>query len=111
MFVTNDPELYEQVLCLNNHGRSRAQKKQFWADTHVATNSKCQMCKQLSVCAQLSRVDELVAKKQEILTYYRSRMSDLPFIALNSNHSENISGAWMPNIVFLNPRTCRANNY
>lgn len=99
MFVTNDPELYERVLCLNNHGRSRAQKKQFWADT-CGYKFKMSNVQAAIGCAQLSRVDELVAKKQEILTYYRSRMSDLPFIALNSNHSENISGAWMPNIVF-----------
>jgi perosamine synthetase len=32
MFVTNDPELYEKVLTLSNHGRARKQTKQFWPD-------------------------------------------------------------------------------
>jgi hypothetical protein len=32
MFVTNDPELYEHVLTLSNHGRARHQPKQFWPD-------------------------------------------------------------------------------
>ncbi|MDO9194076.1 MAG: DegT/DnrJ/EryC1/StrS family aminotransferase, partial [Undibacterium sp.] len=32
MFVTNDDALYNTVLTLSNHGRSRSQKKQFWPD-------------------------------------------------------------------------------
>ena len=31
-FVTNDTELYEKVLMLSNHGRSKYQTKQFWPD-------------------------------------------------------------------------------
>ena len=51
-------------------------------------------------CAQLSRVEELVTKKQEILSYYISGLSELPYVAMNSNDAQNISGAWMPNVVF-----------
>ena len=32
IFVTNDPDLYESVLTLSNHGHARGQTRQFWAD-------------------------------------------------------------------------------
>ena len=32
MFVTSDAELYEKVLSLSNHGRSRTETRQFWAN-------------------------------------------------------------------------------
>ena len=32
MLVTNDEALYERILTLSNHGRSRTQTKQFWPD-------------------------------------------------------------------------------
>ncbi|MBA2660909.1 MAG: aminotransferase class V-fold PLP-dependent enzyme, partial [Bradymonadaceae bacterium] len=32
MFVTNNPELYERVQTLSNHGRSSKQTKQFWPE-------------------------------------------------------------------------------
>lgn len=99
MFVTNDPELYEKVLTLNNHGRSRAQNKQFWADVN-GYKFKMSNVQAAIGCAQLSRIEELVTKKQEILTYYLSRLSEIPYIAMNSNDTQNISGAWMPNVVF-----------
>lgn len=99
MLITDNPELYERALTLNNHGRSRTQNKQFWAD---ACGYKFKMSNvQAAIgCAQLSRVDELVAKKQNILAYYISGLSDLPYISMNSNDPQNISGAWMPNVVF-----------
>ena len=33
VFVTNDSDLYEQVLTLSNHGRSRLEQRQFWPET------------------------------------------------------------------------------
>lgn len=99
MFVTNDCELYERVLTLNNHGRLRAQNKQFWADI---TGYKYKMSNvQAAIgCAQLSRVDELVARKREILQAYRSAFEAYPQIEINSELQNTVSGCWMPNIVF-----------
>lgn len=99
IFATDNMELYEKALMLNNHGRAKEQKKQFWAD---ACGYKFKMSNvQAAIgCAQLSRVDELVERKQKILSYYFSQMRELPYISMNSNDAGNISGAWMPNVVF-----------
>lgn len=99
MFVTSDPNLYEKVLTLSNHGRTRSQAKQFWPE---AVGFKYRMSNlQAAVgCAQLERIDDLVRRKQEILHYYRLALADLPGLALNSEPAGTVHGAWMPTVVF-----------
>ena len=64
MFVTNDGDLYEKVLTLSNHGRSRSQRKQFWADC-IGYKYKMSNIQAALGCAQLQRIDELVSKKEK----------------------------------------------
>ena len=54
MFVTNDAELYEQVLTLSNHGRAREQSKQFWPDM-VGFKYKMSNIQAAFGCAQYGR--------------------------------------------------------
>ena len=63
MFVTNDHNLHEKVLTLSNHGRSRNQTKQFWADI-VGYKYKMSNLQAAIGCAQMERIDELVLKKR-----------------------------------------------
>jgi len=58
MFVTNDPDLYEHVLTLSNHGRARGQTRQFWPDI-VGFKYKMSNIQAAIGCAQLERIDEL----------------------------------------------------
>ncbi len=99
MFVTDDSELYERVLTLSNHGRSRSQTKQFWPDV---TGFKYKMSNvQAAIgCAQLQRVDALVSRKREIMEYYRAGLSDLDGVQMNPEHFGTTNGAWMPTVVF-----------
>ncbi|MCR4298355.1 MAG: DegT/DnrJ/EryC1/StrS family aminotransferase, partial [Gallionella sp.] len=69
MFVTNDDALYERVLALSNHGRARGQTKQFWPDM-VGFKYKMSNIQAAIGCAQMERIDELVAGKRRIFTYY-----------------------------------------
>ena len=64
MFLTNDEILYDKVLTLSNHGRSRSQKKQFWADV---TGFKFKMSNiQAAIgCAQLKRINSLIDRKRK----------------------------------------------
>ena len=77
MFVTQDDELYEKVLTLSNHGRARGQMKQFWPDV---TGFKYKMSNLLAAigCAQLERIDELIAGKRRIFKYYAEHFRTLP---------------------------------
>ncbi len=99
MFVTNDAELYERVLTLSNHGRSRLQGKQFWPDM-VGFKYKISNTQAAIGCAQLERVDELVSKKRAILAQYRSRLTSLKGVEMNPEPEGTTIGAWMPTVLF-----------
>ncbi len=99
MFVTNDSGLYEQVLTLSNHGRARGQKKQFWPDM-VGFKYKMSNVQAAIGCAQLERIDELIARKREIFYTYRDRFAGLNSISMNPEPAEMQNGFWMPTAAF-----------
>jgi perosamine synthetase len=99
MFVTNDAALYERVLTLSNHGRARGQTKQFWPDM-VGFKYKISNIQAAIGCAQMERIEELIARKRQILAYYRERMKNLPGHHMNPEPAGTINGAWMPTVVF-----------
>ena len=98
MFVTDDDALHERVLTLSNHGRARGQTRQVWPDV-VGYKYKMSNVQAAIGCAQLERVDELVARKRDILRYYR-RLETLDGVALNPEPPGTTNGAWMPTAVF-----------
>ena len=99
MFVTNDPDLYEQVLTLSNHGRTRAQTKQFWPDK-VGFKYKMSNIQAAIGCAQMERIEALIQKKREILRFYRSRMAKIAGAKMNTEPEGVTNGAWMPTVLF-----------
>ncbi|MDO8703101.1 MAG: DegT/DnrJ/EryC1/StrS family aminotransferase [Undibacterium sp.] len=99
MFVTNDDALYETVLTLSNHGRSRTQKKQFWPDM-LGYKYKMSNVQAAIGCAQVERIDELIVRKQAILHRYRELLHDCRGCKLNDEQAGAVIGAWMPNLVF-----------
>ena len=98
MFVTNNKELYEKVLTLSNHGRSRQQKKQFWPDT-IGFKYKMSNIQAALGCAQIERITELVSKKRYIFERYISGLRGLP-IMMNPEEENCINSYWMPTVVF-----------
>lgn len=99
MFVTSDSNLYERVLTLSNHGRSRNQTKQFWPEV-VGYKYRMSNLQAAVGCAQLGRIDELVKRKQEILHYYQNQLAWLLGVWMNPEPAGTVHGAWMPTIVF-----------
>lgn len=99
MFATADDALYETVLTLSNHGRSRRQTRQFWPDM-VGFKYKMSNIQAALGCAQLERVGELTARKREILAAYRSVLLPDRRIAMNPEPARGVNGAWMPTVVF-----------
>lgn len=98
MFVTSDPELYETVLTLSNHGRARGQTKQFWADL-IGFKYKMSNLQAAVGCAQLERIDELVARKREIFAAYEEAFRNFP-VQMNPAPDHGQNGYWMPTVVF-----------
>lgn len=99
MFVTQDGALYEKVLTLSNHGRSRGQARQFWPD-RVGFKYKMSNVQAAIGCAQMERIDELIARKREIFHYYRDSLADFPGVCLNPEPFGTQNGFWMPTLVF-----------
>ncbi|MDC0261259.1 DegT/DnrJ/EryC1/StrS aminotransferase family protein [Synechococcus sp. AH-551-N17] len=97
MFVTNDQDLYEQVLTLSNHGRARGQNKQFWPDM-VGFKYKMSNIQAAIGCAQIQRVESLIEKKRWIFSMYSDLMQDLPFL-LNPEPEMCVNGYWMPTLM------------
>lgn len=98
MFVTSDSELYQRVLMLSNHGRVAGQTRQFWPEA-IGFKYKMSNVQAAIGCAQLSRLDELVARKREILQAYKQALHGYP-LRLNPEPEHVVNGAWMPTAVF-----------
>ncbi len=99
MFVTNDSDLYERVLTLSNHGRSRHQTKQFWPD-EIGYKFKMSNIQAALGCAQLERIDELVGAKRKIFSLYKALLSHNTELNFNPEPNGRLNSYWMPTVVF-----------
>jgi len=98
MFVTNDDDLYENVLTLSNHGRTRAQTRQFWPDM-IGFKYKMSNIQAAIGCAQLERIDDLISRKREIFHYYAESLQKLSGVSMNPEKPYTVNGYWMPTVV------------
>jgi perosamine synthetase len=97
MLLTDDSSLYERVVTLNNHGRSKHQIKQFWPDM-IGYKFKISNIQAALGLAQLHRSKELIHRKLETFKLYFDRLSSS--FAMNQASSDSIAPAyWMPTIV------------
>ena len=97
IFVSNDDALYERVLTLSNHGRAQGQIKQFWPDV-VGFKYKMSNLQAAIGCAQLQRIEQLIAAKRRIFAYDADALRDLP-LRMNPEPTGVQNGYWMPSIV------------
>jgi perosamine synthetase len=104
MFVTSDPDLYEQVLTLSNHGRARGQSKQFWPDM-VGFKYKMSNIQAAIGCAQMQRINQLVDRKKEILQSYKDEFKDqhIAHQGFNKEPDRCSIGAWMTTVLLDAP--------
>lgn len=96
-FVTRDSSLFEKALTLSNHGRARAQARQFWPD-RVGFKYKMSNLQAAIGCAQMERIDELISGKRRVFQYYAEQLKELP-MKLNPEPAGTVNGFWMPTIV------------
>jgi len=99
MFVTNDADLYEKVLTLSNHGRSKGQAKQFWPD-EIGYKYKMSNIQAAIGCGQMERIHELVSRKREIFLAYQNQLKTIPSLSMNPEKTGAVNGYWMPTVVF-----------
>ena len=97
MFVTRDKALYDRVSTLNNHGRAQGEKRQFWPE-RLGFKYKMSNLQAAIGCAQLERIDQLLAGKRRVFEYYARRLGDLP-LRMNPEPPGTVNGYWMPTFV------------
>jgi len=97
MFVTRDKALYDRVSTLNNHGRAQGEKRQFWPE-RLGFKYKMSNLQASIGCAQLERIDQLLAGKRRVFEYYARHLSDLP-LRMNPEPPSTVNGYWMPTFV------------
>lgn len=97
MWVTQDAQLHERVLTLSNHGRARGQQRQFWPDL-LGFKYKMSNLQAAVGCAQLERIDELIAAKRGVFRAYQERLRGLP-LSMNPQPAGCVNGYWMPTLV------------
>lgn len=97
IFVTQDDALHERVLTLSNHGRARGETRQFWPE-RLGFKYKMSNLQAALGCAQIERVEELVAAKRRIFEAYREHLAGLP-LRWNPEPAGTVNGYWMPTIV------------
>ncbi|SDF90448.1 DegT/DnrJ/EryC1/StrS family aminotransferase [Paraburkholderia phenazinium] len=100
MFVTHDRSLYERVLTLSNHGRAKGETRQFWPSA-IGFKYKMSNLQAAIGCAQLERIEELIAQKRAIFRMYAEALEPLAaHLSLNVEHPGTVNGYWMPTVVF-----------
>ena len=99
IFVTSDRALYERVLTLSNHGRVSGCKRQFWPD-FIGFKYKMSNLQAAIGCAQVERLEELIARKRFIFNRYAQGLLDIPGLSMNPQPEHSRNGYWMPTVVF-----------
>jgi perosamine synthetase len=97
MFVTADATLYERVLTLSHHGRARGEKRQFWPE-RIGYKYRLSNLQAAIGCAQMERIEELIAGKRRVFQYYAANLDGMP-IAMNPEPPGTLNGFWMPTVV------------
>jgi perosamine synthetase len=94
MVVTNRHDLFDRASVLRDHGRSPANHRYFVTD-EIGFKYRMSCLQAAFGRAQLSRIDELLAKKTQIFRWYEARLGDIPGIRLNYQHPRATNTFWM----------------
>jgi perosamine synthetase len=98
MFVTNDSKLYERVQILRDHGRTKANFRNFY-NTEVAFKYRMSSLQAAFGYAQLKRIDELVGRKRQLFGWYNARLKHIPGLQLNAEPPDFFNSYWMTTVV------------
>jgi perosamine synthetase len=98
MVVTNRDDLFERISTMRDHGRNGANHRYFTTD-EIGFKYRMSSLQAAFGRAQLSRIDELLDKKNRIFGWYDERLNDIPGIRLNYDRPEVTNTFWMVTLV------------
>lgn len=98
MFVTSRDDLFARVLRLRDHGREPGDH--LFVNQEVAYKYKMSALQAAFGLAQLERIEELVARKREIFSWYARHLAAANGVALNHEAPTTRNTYWMVTAVF-----------
>jgi len=97
MLVTDDEALYQRVLTLRDHGRPPGDR--LFRNTEVAYKYKMSAMQAALGLAQLERIEELVARKREIFSWYQEALRGVEGVTLNPQAAGTLNTYWMVTVL------------
>lgn len=98
MLVTDSAALRDRVLVLRDHGRTPGDRLFF--NTEVAFKYKMSAMQAALGTAQLERLQELVARKREIFSWYAAELHECPGLSLNAEPPGTLNSYWMVTVAW-----------
>jgi perosamine synthetase len=97
MLATDDKDLFDRVLFLRDHGRKPGDR--YFLNTEIAFKYRMSGVQAALGVAQMERIDELIAHKRAIFSWYRDRLSGLSGLTLNAEPANTQNSFWMVTII------------
>lgn len=98
MLLTDDTDFHDRCQFLRDHGRVPGDVS--FRSTEVGFKYKMSAMQAAMGLGQIERLDELLARKREIFSWYREQLSDTPQITLNAEGGGVLNSYWMVTAVF-----------
>jgi perosamine synthetase len=98
MLVTSDDHLFARVLRLRDHGREPGDR--LFVNQEVAYKYKMSALQAAFGLAQLERIEELVARKRQIFSWYARHGSGVNGVTFNQEAPTTKNTYWMVTAVF-----------
>jgi perosamine synthetase len=98
MLVTDRADIHQRVLFLRDHGRPPGDRMFF--NTEIAYKYKMSSMQAALGLAQLERIEELVASKRRIFSWYQSALSGVDGLQLNRESAQTKNTYWMVTALF-----------
>jgi len=92
MLTTNSRELYDQARYLRDHAMSA--QKRYWHD-QIGFNYRMTNLQAALAVAQMERIDTFIAKRAEIMHWYREELKSHPPLRLNRDEPGSKRVYWM----------------
>lgn len=97
LLATNDPALHERARQLADHGRAPGDR--YFQNEEIAYKYKMSSLQAALGLAQLERIDDLVAKKREIFSWYKEFLKGRRDLVLNAEPLGTLNSYWMTTLI------------
>ena len=95
--ITNNDNIFSNIMQYSEHGRSKDLNNTFWIET-IGYKYKMSNIQAALGLAQIERIDELIERKRLIFSWYEKRLKNIEGVRLNKEAKWAKSIYWMTSI-------------